>query len=53
MKEIYTKPEIKIVEFQTENIMQTSGISAPTDVINNSTAQSLGAIKYVDIFTNE
>lgn len=50
MKEIYTKPEIKIVKLRTEDIMQTSNATEPTDIIGGEKAQSLGTTSYSDIF---
>lgn len=51
MKELYTKPEVKIVEFEAVDVIQTSGGGAvPTKKINGVEAQSVGETKYKDIF---
>ena len=50
LKELYTKPEVRIVEFEAVDVIQTSGGAVPTKKINGAEAQPLGDIKYTDIF---
>lgn len=43
MTKIYEKPEIKVTEFQTEDILQTSGMMSPTTKIDGVEATDLGS----------
>ena len=49
MKKQYARPEISVVEFDVEDIIQTSGAAMPTTIINGMTATGLDATNYTDI----
>lgn len=50
MAKKYNNPEINVVTFDTENILQASSVAPKTTVGNYTNVQALDAVNAMDVF---